>query len=52
MLLFCTLMCRNYLEIDKNTKGALLEVDSDFPEICPPLKFLVIVSLTTEYDVK
>ena len=42
----------NYLEIDKNAKGVLFEVDSDFPEICPPLQILEIVSLTTEDDVK
>ena len=32
MFLFYTLMCRNYLEIDKNAKGDLLELDSDFPK--------------------
>ena len=37
--LFYTLMCRNYLEIGKNTKGDLLEKDSDFPEICPQTVF-------------
>ena len=39
MFLFYTLMCRNHLEIGKNAKGDLLEVDSDFPEICPPRRF-------------
>ena len=32
MFLFYTLMCRNYLEIDKNTKKALLELDSNSQE--------------------
>ena len=52
MLLFYYLMCRNHLEIDKNAKGALLKVDSDFPEICPFLKISEIVSFSTEDDDK
>ena len=45
MFLFYTLMCRNRLEIDKNAKQDLLEVDSDFPEICPFRQISEIVSL-------
>ena len=51
MFLFYTLMCRNYLEIDKKAKGVLLEVNYDFTEICPPVQNLEIVFLTTEEDV-
>ena len=51
MLLFYTLMCRNYLEIHKNTKGALLKLDSDFSQICPPLQISEIVSFGHEEDV-
>ena len=40
------------MEIGKNANGALLEVDSDFREICPPLQILEIASLTIEDDVK
>ena len=51
MFLFYTMMCRNYLEIDKNAKGDLLEMDSDFPEICPFQQISEIVSLRPENDV-
>ena len=44
-------MCMNYSETDKNTKITLLEVDYDFPEICPSLKILEIVSLIIEDNV-
>ena len=39
MFLFYTLMCRNHLEIDKNAKGDLLEVDSDFLKSIYPIVF-------------
>ena len=52
MFLFYTLMCSNHLEIDKNAKECLLEVNCDFPEICPFKKISDIISLTTEDDVK
>ena len=52
MFLFYTLLCRNYLEIDKNAKGVVLEVDSDFPEICPSLQILKIFCFHSEDDVK
>ena len=44
-------MCRNSLEIGKNAKEDLLEVESDFPEICPSQQISDIVSLRPEYDV-
>ena len=50
LIVFYTLMCRNHLEIGKNAKGALLEVDSDFSEICSPLKISEIVCLRPEDD--
>ena len=52
MFLFYCLLCRNLLEIDKTTKQALLETDSNFPEICPHLKILDIVCLSTEDYIK
>ena len=51
MFLFYTLMCRNRSKIGKNAKGDLLEVDSDFPEICPFQQISEIVSLRPENDV-
>ena len=51
MSLFHTLMCRNRLEIGKNAKRDLLEVDSDFPEICLFQQISEIVSLRPEDDV-
>ena len=50
MFLFYTLVCRNRLEIVKNAKGDLLEVDSDFPKICPFKQISEIVSLRPEYN--
>ena len=44
-------MCKNRLKIGKNAKGYLLEVDSDFPEICTFQQMSEIVSLRPEDDV-
>ena len=51
MFLFYTLMCRILLEIGKNAKVDLLEVDSDFSEICPFQQISEIISLRPEDEV-